>query len=387
MKKTWQNIACGAIGLIALTFAASCGKKDQSAKQEAPQLGVMTIGEENATLQTGYPASLHGTNDVEIRPQISGFITRVCVSEGQVVSKGQSLFIIDQVQLQAAVDAAEGAVAQARAAVEVAQANVNTAQTTADNKKILLSNNIISPTAYQLAVDALNAAKAQYNQARASLQQANANLISARKNLSYTNVTAPASGIVGRIDFKEGALVSPSTLLTMLSSNGNMEAYFSLNEKDVLAMTDNGKRSVSAAIAAMPEVSLKLPNGEIYPYKGKITSISGVLDTKTGAAKVTAVFPNTKGMLHSGNSAQVLIPNFTANAIQVPQKATYEVQDMKFVFVVDKNNKVHSTPITISEMNDGKNYIITSGLKPGDVIVTEGVGVTVQDGMEIKPKK
>lgn len=386
MKKNWFNIAAVGLGVMFLTLTA-CGKKDQQQQQSAPELAVMTVGEENATLQTGYPATLHGQNDVEIRPQIQGFITEVCVEEGQRVSKGQVLFRIDQVQLKAAVDAAKGQVAQAQAAVDVALANVNTQQTNANNSKMLLDQNIIAQTAYQRSVDALNSARAQVNQARASLASANANLVSAQKNLSYSNVTAPTSGIVGTIDYKVGSLVSPQTLLTMLSNNGEMEAYFSMNEKEVLGLTDNGKRTLEAAIAAMPEVSLQLPNGEVYPYKGRIKSVSGVLDQQTGAAKLIAVFPNSNGMLHSGNSAQVLIPNMTPNAIQIPQKATTEMQDMKFVFVIDKNNMAHRVPITVSDINDGQNYIVTSGLNPGDVIATEGVGFTLKDSLIIKPKR
>lgn len=378
------------VGLLGLAFTAlmsSCGGKQQEKSAQVPELGVMKVAEANSTLESAYPATLHGQNDVEIRPQVQGFITRVCVQQGQNVVRGQALFMIDQVQAQAAVDAAQSAVAQANAAVEVAQANVNTAQTKTANNKILLDQNIISPTAYQMSVDALNAAKAQLSQAQAAARSAQANLVSARKTLSYSTVTAPAAGIVGTIDYKEGALVSPQTLLTVLSNNSQMEAYFSLSEKEVLALTDNGKRSIAQAIATLPEVSLKLSNGEIYPLKGRITTISGVMDNNTGAARVTAVFPNTNGMLRSGNSAQVLIPNVRKNVISIPQKATYEVQDMKYVFVVDDSGTVHSTPITVDKMDNGQEYIVISGLEPGQTIVTEGVGISVQDKMKIKPKK
>ncbi len=339
----------------------------------APELAVMTVSESAASLETALPATLEGTNDVEIRPQISGFLTKVHVEDGQYVHKGQVLFTIDQVQLQAAVE-------QAQAAVAVAQANVNTAQTNANNNKILLDKNIISASAYQTSADALNAAKAQ-------LQQAQAGLISAKKNLSYTTVTAPVSGYVGELPYKEGTLVSPQTLLTMLSDNSTMQALFSINEKQLLEFTDGGKRSIKDAVAAFPEVSLRLADGSIYPYKGKVVSISGVINSSTGSAQTKADFPNPDGMLRSGNTGQVLIPNDQAAAIQIPQNATYEIQDMKFVFVVGDSAKLHSTPITVSAENDGKNYIVTSGLKPGDVIVTEGVGISAKDGLVITPKK
>lgn len=384
MKKNWLSMAAVCLSVAALT---GCGKKDQQQQQQTPELAVMTVGEEDATLQTGYPATLRGTNDVEIRPQIQGFITQVCVQEGQNVSRGQVLFRIDQVQLQAAVDAAKAQVSQARAAVDVAQANVNTQNTNCSNSKLLLSQNIIAPTAYQLSVDALNAAKAQLNQTRAALASANAQLVSAQKNLSYSTVTAPTSGIVGTLDYKEGALVSPQTLLTVLSNNGEIKANFSMNEKELIALTDNGNRTVAQAIKAMPEVSLKLANGEVYPYKGRINSVSGVLDQQTGAARFIAVFPNPNGLLHSGNSAEVLIPNLRPQAIQIPQKATTEIQDMKFVFVIDKNNMAHRVPITVADQNNGQTYIVTSGLNPGDVIATEGVGFTLKDSLIIKPKR
>ena len=353
---------------------SSCSGKDASQQTglQVPELSVMTVTETNANLQTAFPATLEGENDVQIRPQVTGFLTKVHVESGQKVNKGQVLFTIDQVQLEAAVE-------QAKAAVAVAQANVNTAQTNAENNKILLDKNIISASAYQTSVDALNAAKAQLNQAQAGLT-------SARKNLSYTTVTAPVSGIVGTIDFKEGTLVSPQTLLTILSNNSDMLAYFSLNEKYILDLTDDGKRTVRQAIDSLPPVSFQLATGNIYPYKGKIIAISGVIDPATGSAQAKALFPNPDGMLHSGNTGNILMPVIHNGTIEIPQSATFEIQDMKFVYVVGDSAKVHSTPITIAPENDGKNYIVTSGLKPGETIVTEGIGISVSDGMIINPK-
>ncbi len=361
------------VATVAIMFPSCKGKENQQQQQEAPELAVMTVAEENTTLQTGMPTTLEGENDVEIRPQIQGFLTRVCVEEGQKVAKGQTLFVIDQVQLKAAVDAAQAAVA-------VAQANVNTTKTNMSNNKLLLDKNIISSSAYQTSVDT-------YNAAVANLHQAQASLTSARKNLSFTNVTAPTSGIVGTIPFKEGSLVSPSTLLTILSNNSDMQADFSLNEKDILALTDNGRRSLQEAIAKMPAVTLRLANGEMYDRPGKIVAISGVIDPSTGAATAKAVFPNPTGMLHSGNTGEVMIPNIHPNSIVIPQNATYEVQDMRFVYVLGDSNKVHSVPITVADQNDGQSFIVTGGLKPGQTIVTEGVGISVKDDMVIKPKK
>lgn len=366
-----------AVALLTLggaTALVACGSKDQTQQgMQAPVLSVMTVTETNSTLESAIPASLEGENDVEIRPQVSGFLTKVHVKDGEMVHKGQVLFTIDQVQLQAAVE-------QAKAAVAVAQANVNTAQTNADNNKILLDKNIISASAYQTSVDGLNAAKAQLNQAKAAL-------VSAEKNLSYTTVTAPVAGIVGTIPYKEGTLVSPSTLLTILSNNSDMQAIFSLNEKTILDLTDNGKRTLRQAVDSMPPIQLQLATGSIYPYKGKIVSISGVIDPTTGSAQAKAIFPNPDGMLHSGNTGNILMPVEHDGVIEIPQNATFEVQDMKFVYVVGDSAKVHSRPITVASLNDGKKYIITSGLVPGEKIVTEGIGISVADGMVITPKE
>lgn len=358
---------------VMLLFSACKGNDQQQGQSAPPELAVLTLAETDATLESSFPTTLKGENDVEIRPQIQGILTKVCVSEGQHVSKGQVLFEIDQVTLKAAVDAAA-------AAVQVAQAQVNTATTNANNNKILLDKNIIGAPAYQTSVDQLNQAKAQLNQAQAQLT-------SAKKNLSYSRITSPSAGVVGTIDNKAGSYVTPQTLLTIVSNNSDMEASFSFTEKEVLDLTDGGRQPLQLALKQMPEVSLKLANGSVYPYKGKIVSVSGVINPSTGAATVKAIFPNKNEMLHSGNTGEIMIPHLNANSIQIPQKATFEVQDMKFVYVVDKENKIHSTPIQISDLNDGQNYIVTGGLEPGQTIVVEGIGVSAKDGIEIKPKK
>lgn len=385
LKKIVSPTAILALGVLAF---ASC-KKDAGAgaqQNQVPELAVITVGASDQTLNTSYPATLIGDNDVEIRPQITGQITSVLVEDGQRVSKGQLLFVIDAVQLQAAVDAAKSQVIQAQAGVTSAQAAVNTAQTNVNNNKLLLDKNIISSSAYQITVDQFNMAKAQLNQAQAAVKAAQAQLASAQKNLSYSRITAPQSGVVGTIDFKTGAYVTPQSMLTILSTNADMEAYFSLTEKELLTMTNSG--SINEAIAAMPAVQLQLADGTIYPEAGKITAISGVTDTRTGSARVTALFPNPNGVLRTGSSAKVLIPNVMEGVITVPQNATYEVQDLKYVFTLtNDSNKLVSTQIQVSPLSDGKNFIVTDGLKPGDRVLIEGVGISAKDGMIVKPKQ
>ena len=374
MKRNSFTIGCLAASAMAIATLGSCSKQQDAAMQApAPSLQVVTIEPTTSELFKSYPAILKGKTDIEIRPQVSGFITQVHVDEGQHVRKGQPLFTIDQVQFQAAVD-------QAQAQVNAARTAVANAQITADNNKALYDSNIISENAWQVADNQLRQAKAQ-------LVQAQASLTSAKKNLSYTVVVAPSDGVVGSIPSREGSLASPSSMtpLTTISDNSEMYAYFSLTEKDLLEMTNGGTTSLSEAIKSIPAVKLALANGTTYPIEGKIATISGVIDNSTGSASVRALFNNPSGMLRSGNTGQVNIPVKAENAIVIPQKATFEVQDLKYVFILNDSNKTVTTPIQVQSLNDGKNYVITSGLKPGDRVVTEGIGTTVRAGMEVNP--
>lgn len=362
----------------AIVGLSSCSSKNDQAAQmaamqnQAPELAVMTVEKGSSDLSHSYAATIKGKVDVDVRPLVSGFVTRVLVDEGQYVKKGQLLFTLDQVTFQAAVE-------QAQAQVNSAQTAVNSAKLTADNKKLLFDKNIISDYEYQLAVNQLATAKSQ-------LATAQAALTSARKNLSYTNVTAPVSGYVGSIPNREGTLASPSMMqpLTTISDNSEVYAYFSLTEKDILELSE-GSKSLSAAIAAMPAVQLQLADGTMYPLEGKVATVSGVIDPQTGSASVRARFNNPDGILRSGSTGQIKIPNRAEDIIVIPQRATYEVQDRRFVYVLNDSNKTVPTPITVSPLNDGQTYIVTEGLKPGQRVVVEGIGSSVRPDMVIKP--
>lgn len=353
---------------------ASCGKKDaQQMPDMTPAIATVTVEPATADLSTAYAATIKGKTDVEVRPLVSGFITKVCVDEGDFVRKGQTLFTLDQVQYQAAVDQAAAAVNSARTAVE-------TSRLTAANKQKLFDKNIISEYENQLA-------KNQLAQSEASLAQANAALTNAKKNLSYTVVTAPSDGFVGSIPNREGSLASPSMVqpLTTVSDNSDIYAYFSLNEKDILEMTDGGKKSLNQAIAEMPAVQLMLSDGTVYPETGQVATVSGVINNTTGSANVRARFKNLNGMLRSGSTGQILVPVHMDSVILIPQKAAFEVQDRKFVYTVNDSSKTVTTPITVAPQNDGQSYIVTSGLDKGQRVVVEGVGNKVRPDMVIKP--
>lgn len=379
MKRTKISNTAMLVAAAAIVTFSSCSKKQDQAAMMAqmqgatPQIGTITVDYGTIDLSQSYPATIKGKTDIDVRPQVSGFITKVAVDEGQRVAKGQTLFIIDQVQYQSAVD-------QAQAQVNAAVTAVNTAQLTADQKQSLFDKNIISEYENQVAKNQLATAQAQLATARAALT-------SAKKNLAYTVVTAPSNGVVGSIPFREGSLASPSMAqpLTTISDNSEVYAYFSLTEKELLAMTDKGAKTIDAQVKSMPEVELRLSDGTIFPEPGKITTVSGVIGNGTGAATARALFKNLNGMLRSGSTGQVLVPMRGDSVIIVPQKATFELQDRRFVYVVGDSNKISSVPVTVSPMSDGKNFVITSGLKKGDVVAVEGIGVKLQPGMVIDP--
>lgn len=340
----------------------------------APAVSVMTVEPANAVYESSYPVTLKGKTDIDIRPQVSGFITKVCVDEGQHVRKGQPLFIIDQVQFQAAVD-------QALANVNSAKSAVSTAEITEQNKRMLLDKNIISQSEWQTAAN-------QLAQTKATLAQANAALVSARKNLAYTTVTAPSDGVVGVIPNREGSLASPSSAqpLTTISDNSEVYAYFSLTENDLLDLSNGGTTSIDAGIKNLPEVELELANGTRYPLKGKVATISGLVDNATGASSARALFPNPSGMLRSGNTGRLIMPHVADSALVIPQKATYELQDLRYVYALNDSNVAVPVQITVMPYNDGKTFVVTSGLNGGERIVTEGVGTTVRNGTAVTPK-
>lgn len=372
-----KSIALSTSGICLMLAAAallpSCSNNQQQMQMPAPEIATITLAPQTAELKSTYPATIKGKTDIDIRPQVTGFITKVHVDEGQHVRKGQVLFTLDQVTFQAAVD-------QARAAVNSAQTAVNTAKMTADSKKALFDKNIISAYEYQLAQNSLAQAEAQLSNAKAALA-------SAQKNLAYTVVTAPSDGVIGTIPNREGSLASPSSAqpLTTVSDNSQVYAYFSLTEKDLLELAGEGKQTIDAAIKAMPEVQLRLNDGSMYPLTGKVATVSGVIDNNTGASSVRALFNNPGGVLRSGGTGQIIIPDNQADVIMIPQKATFELQDRRFAYVVNDSNKVVSTPIIVEANNDGQNFIVKSGLTAGQRVAVEGVGSKLQDGMTINP--
>ena len=351
----------------ALLFAAcSGGGRPTFGDNEYP---VTEVKASSAAMKQTYPASIKGVQDVQISPKIGGFLTKIYVNEGQAVSAGQVLFEIDNQTYQAQVR-------QAQASVTTAQATVNTAKLTYENSKKLFDNRVIGDYEMQTSQNS-------YEQAKAALAQAEAALANAKEALSFCFVKSPASGVVGTLPFKVGALVSAQNVLTTVSDNSSMEVYFSMNEKDALAMSKS-EGGQKAALAALPAVKLQLADGSIYASEGKVAKMSGVIDQSTGTVQMIAVFPNPDKLLKSGGSGVVIIPRDQDTAIVIPQSCVSEVQNKKFVYTLGKDNKVVYTEITVDPQNDGNNYVVTSGLKIGDKYVTNGI-TKLTDQMEIVP--
>ncbi len=347
---------------VAVTLV-SCGGGGGRPTFGDNEFPVTTVGTSNADMQSTFPAMIKGVQDVEIRPKVQGFLTQINVREGQTVSAGQILFVLDNETYQAQVR-------QAQAAVNTAQQQVNTAQLTYENSKMLHENKVIGDYELKTSENAFESAKAQ-------LAQAQAAVASAREQLSFCFVKSPASGVVGTLPFKKGALVSASNTLTTVSNISSMEVYFSVTEKDAMALS-------AAGLESLPPVKLQLADGSIYAHEGKVIKMSGVIDQATGTVQLIATFTNPEKLLKSGGAGTIIIPRQATSAIIIPQSCVSEVQNKKFVYTLGKDNKVKYTEIKVDPQDDGNSFIVTDGLKAGDKYVTNGI-TKLNDGMEIVP--
>ncbi|MGN0224119.1 MAG: efflux RND transporter periplasmic adaptor subunit, partial [Muribaculaceae bacterium] len=349
-----------------LAMASSCRKEMPT--MSAALYPTMTIATDSCTVNREYSATLKGVQSVEVRPQVSGTITEICVDEGAHVSKGQVMFVIDQVPYRAALE-------NATAQVSSARARLANAQLTLTSKQQLYQQGIVSE--FEVEQAQLNV-----NELQAELNTALAAETTARNNLSYTTVTSPADGYIGMIPYRVGALVSQTITqpLTTVADNSSVQAYFSISEAEMQKLiTDYG--SLTGAISAMPRPQLKLADGSQYAETGRIDAISGNVDSATGAVTLRATFANPDRVLRDGGSATLILPYSFSDAIVIPQEATYQLQNKYFVYTV-VDSKTKSREITISTYDDGHNYIVTSGLAVGDVIISEGAGL-LRDGIEV----
>ena len=360
-----------AVGM-AVVLSASCGEEKQQRQQQAADYQTMVVGQKDMVLERQYSARLTGKQIVEVRPQVSGCITRILTGEGEAVKKGQTLFVIDQVPYSAALEVAV-------ATRKSAEARLATAQMNYDNERLLQEGRVVADMSVQTMQNALL-------EAQAALAQAKAQEVNARNNLSYTEVKSPVSGVASMIPWHVGSLVSSSIAepLVTVADDSEVYVYFSISESQALDLvTQYG--SIDKFIAEAPTVSLRMNNGQLYSEQGRISAVSGTVDDKTGAVALRATFPNVGGLLHHGGSGTVVVPTHRKDCIVIPQEATYELQNRMFVYKV-VNGKTKATPITLYPQNNGKEYIVDEGLQVGDTIIAEGAGL-LKEGIEVKGEK
>lgn len=373
MSTKSQVRALVSLALCGALLGACKGKQQQSAQQDPVAYKTIKVKAEDRTIDTKYSATIRGRQDIQVLPQVSGTLQRLCVTEGQHVSKGQTLFIIDQVPYQAALNTA-------RANLQAAKAAEATAKLSYESTKNLFDQQVVSDFDLQTASNS-------YAQAKAAVAQATAAVTNAANSLSYTVVKSPANGVVGTLPYRVGALVGPSipTPLTTVSDNHQMYVYFSMTEAQLLDKIREAG-SAEAAVKAMPAVRLQLVDGSEYEESGVVETVSGVVDQSTGSVSLRAVFNNPKGLLHSGSTGNVIIPVEMKGNIVVPAAAVKQLQTVHQVFKVvkkDGQRVAEGTNIEIAPYNTGKEFIVLSGLKAGDEIIADGAGM-VKEGALVK---
>lgn len=351
--------------VLALVFLiVSCNSTGEQ-NEKSPDYQIMVVKPGSKTLETNYVSVIKGKQNVEIRPQVNGTITEIRIEEGAAVRKGEILFIIDQAPYRAALK-------MATANVKSAEAKLATARMTADSKEALQKENVVSDFDLQTARNVLL-------EAQAALEQAEAQLSNAATDLSYTEIKSPVNGVAGMIPYRVGALVDSSIAepLITVSDDEDVYAYFSMTENQILDIIQQ-QGSLDKLIRDAAEVKLRLGNGTLYTHAGKIDAVSGTIDPGTGTVSIRAVFPNPERWLRNGGTGQVVLTTSNTDCIVIPQSATYEIQNRRFVYKVVYGKAV-STPIEVENTNDGKEYIVTSGLQEGDTIISEGAGL-VREG-------
>lgn len=362
--------------LTLLSGLVACSPKKEDAKegtQKPATYKVLPVKRGFITLYNDYPATLQGQNVVEIRPKVDGFIEQLYVDEGAVVRQGQPLFRISNPQFQQDLVTAQAGVSSIEA--RVAEARLQVLKT-----RPLVEEGIISKYQLQSAELALRAQEA-------ALAQAQAAVANARTNVGYTLIASPVDGVVGLLPQRQGSLVSSNmaTPLTTISSTGNIYAYFAQNEKDLLQFSrSHTGATLQQKLAALPLVTLILADGTEYGSKGRVQTASGLISSATGSVSLRAVFPNPQGILATGGSAIIRIPQHLENVILIPQSATYELLDKRMVYVADNQNKLHSVAITVTPAPGGNLFVVNEGLQEGDRVVTEGL-IGLKDSMAIQP--
>lgn len=371
-KKVWYPIILLATVLLAGGLVYSCWDDKDEDEESVGEYRTLTISTQDFTIVREFTAMIESDQPANIRPQISGKITQICVKEGARVKKGQPLVILDQVPYQAAVRNAE-------AKVNSAKAQLATARQTLEGKEQLFQQHVVGDFD-------LNKARNEAAEAEAALAEAKADLETARNELSYTVVKSPSDGVLSMIEYRIGELVDPSMEkeLATVSDPRHIHAYIGISEKTLYDLTQYYQCSIDELPDKLPDVTLTTYWGKEIEHKGRIDAISGNVESNTGAVVIRASFDNPDGLFRNNSNGTVHIPYSIKNAIVIPQEATFDIQDKIFVFKVD-DGVAKAVPVVVMPYNDGQTYVVTDGLKTGDVIIAEGAGL-LQDGTKVKVK-
>lgn len=342
-----------------------CNGQQSETTQVKTVYELMPVTTSNHKINCEYSAQMRGCQDIRIVPKVEGYLKDIHIKEGDKVKKGQLLFVIDQTEFR-------GAVMQAKALVSQSESLLAKAKQDLEGKQMLRDRNVISEFELQQTKRDLEVAKANLEAAKAQLEIAN-------NSLSFTELRSPSDGVVGKTPYRKGDLVGPTVqeALTVVSDNHMMDVYFSLSESAIMEYLAK-YNSMQSAVKQMPALTLVLPGGKTYPFQGKVVSVSGIIDEQTGTVAVRASFPNNNGLLLSGGTARVVLPREYTGAIVVPQEATFEILEKTYV-VKSVSGKACFTIVTVEKLNDGKSFVVTSGLQVGDTIVASGAGL-LHDG-------
>lgn len=370
-------IICLATMLAAGLFF-SCGKKKNA---EMPQVKYETkvLKPESRTYNMTFPATLEGVNEAKVYPQVEGIIKSKNYTSGTLVHKGQVLFVIDPTEYRLSVQSAE-------ADLSVAKAKLETCKLQYESNQQLYAKKVISDYVLKTSLN-------DYNSAKAYVQQAEAQLNIAKTNLGYCSVTAPFEGYISSNNFGIGDMASKGNYLCTVSDHREIKADFSMDESQMLniikefklRVTEKGMINSAGKYARdiMPAVKLKLKDGSIYKYDGRLTRLDATLHEGTGTATCEASFSNPDGVLRSGLTAMVILPIQFDSILCVPQTAAVNLQDQKMFYRIKKDGTVEGIICEVYPSDDGKEYFIVSGMNPGDEVVTNGVR-KLSNGMKIR---
>ena len=375
-------IACAAaMAALAVGFA-SC--KIDKPKEVQTSFETMTVEKSDIELPYKFSARMKGQNDVTITPQVNGQLMRICVTEGQQVSRGQTLFVIDSRNAQSDLQSAQANLQAAQANLQAAQAQANSAKLEYESNKNLFDKQIVSNYTLENSLNTYRQAQASVTQARAAVTQAQAAVSRARVNLGFCTITAPVSGMIGEILVRTGDQVSPATQLTIVSGNRQMEAWFSVPESLLEAGVAEGVEQTKKEtyIAQLPDVTFVMKNGTEYGHRGRVSSLTGVVDAATGSLSCKATFPNPDGQLYSGIQGTIVMSFAEKDVMVIPQNAVVRLQDKSLVYKVKSDSTATAVNVIIEDTGNGKDFIVTSGLAVGDRIVTTGAN-NVAEGQKV----